>query len=55
MDDTPGLSVEDKRFIATMKRDMVKNDDGYWVASLPFREEVKSLPNSQEEALRRLK
>ena len=55
MDDTPGLSVEDKRFIATMERDMVKNDDGYWVAPLPFREEVKSLPNSHEEALRRLK
>ena len=24
-DDTPGLSVEDRRFVATMERDMVKN------------------------------
>ena len=53
MGDTHGLSVEDKRFIATMNRDMVKNDDGYWVAPLPFREEVYSLPNSHEEALKR--
>ena len=52
MDDTPVLSVEDKRFIATMDRDMIKNNDGYWVAPLPFREEVKSLPNSHEEVLR---
>ena len=34
---------------------MVKNSDSKWVAPLPFREGVKSLPDSRDEARKRLK
>ncbi len=32
-----------------------KNDAGNWVAPLPFRHEIKTLPESREEAYKRLK
>ena len=44
-----------KTNVATMEHDMVKNADGNWVAPLPFRQEVESLPNSRDHALKRLK
>ena len=39
-DGKPGPSVEDRKFVAMMERNMVKNDDGNWLAPLPFREKV---------------
>ncbi len=55
IDDTPGLSVEDRKFLEIMGKDMKKDPSGSWVAPLPFRQEVHELPNSRDEALKRLK
>ena len=37
IDDTPGLSVEDRKFLEIMGKDMKKDPSGSWVAPLPFR------------------
>ena len=55
LDNVPGLSVEDRKFIEIMDAGMEKNESGSWVAPLPFRNEVTYLPNSRGEALNRLK
>ena len=55
LDNRPGLSVEDRKFIKIMDAEMEKNESGSWVAPLPFRKEVTYLPSSREEALNRLK
>lgn len=54
-DNRPGLSVEDRKFINIMDTGMEMNESGSWVAPLPFRNEVTQLPNSREEAYKRLK
>ena len=54
-DDRPGLSVEDRKFVDIMESNMEKNYAGNWVAPLPFRHEIKTLPESREEAYKRLK
>jgi hypothetical protein len=38
-----------------MDTGMKKNETGSWIAPLPFRNEVTHLPNSREEAFKRLK
>ncbi len=54
-DDRPRLSVEDRKFVNIMESNMEKNDAGNWVAPLPFRHEIKRLPESHNEAYKRLK
>jgi hypothetical protein len=55
LDNRPGHSVEDRKFIEIMVTGMKKNETGSWIAPLPFRNEVTHLPNSREEAFKRLK
>ena len=54
-DNTPRLSVEDRKFTELMEASMEKGISGNWVAPLPFRYEVTQLPNSREEAYKRLR
>ena len=54
-DDEIGYSVEDRQFLQIMQEEMKKNDLGNWEVPLPFRHEVRELPNSRDNALRRLK
>ncbi|CAB3978844.1 Hypothetical predicted protein [Paramuricea clavata] len=54
-DDKPGMSVEDRKFVDIMERNLEKNDAGNWTAPLPFRREVITLPESRGEAYKRLK
>ena len=55
LDNRPGYSVEDRKFIEMIDTGMKKNKTGSWIAPLPFRNEVTHLPNSREEAFKRLK
>ena len=55
LDNRPGYSVEDRKFIEMMDTGMKKNETGSWIAPLPFRNEVTHLPNNREEAFKRLK
>lgn len=52
-DDKPGLSVEDKEFLAIMDKEFCRDNSGQWVAPLPFREPRRKLPNNRQQALRR--
>ena len=49
LDNRPGYSVEDRKFIEMMDTGMKKNETGSWIAPLPFHNEVTHLPNSREE------
>ena len=53
-DDKPGMSV-DRKFVEIMERSLKRNDAGNWIALLPFRHEVITLPESRGEAYKRLK
>ena len=52
-DDKPGLSIDDKEFLAIMKNGFVKDDTGFWKAPLPFRSDRQKLPNNRACAERR--
>jgi hypothetical protein len=54
LDNRPGYSVEDRKFIKMMDTGMKKNETRSRIAPLPFRNEVTHLPNSREEAFKRL-
>ena len=51
-DHKKGLSVEDRYFLEIMDKEMVKGNDGIWIAILLFRAHVP-LPNNKEVAERR--
>jgi hypothetical protein len=51
--DECGMSVEDKRFIEIMDKEVYFND-GHYIAPLPFKENKVELTNNREEAKRRL-
>lgn len=36
-DDKPGLSIEDRKFVEIMDKEMYIDNDNHWVAPLPFR------------------
>ena len=55
IDIRPGLSVEDRVFVDIMSTAVKKNDSGHWTAPWPLRKQVAQLPDSYNEALRRLK
>ena len=47
--------MEDRKFVEIMERSLKRNDAGNWIAPLPFRHEVITLPESRREANKRLK
>ena len=53
-DNKPGISTEDRRFLKIMEDGMKKNEKGCWEAPLPFRHDVKDLPSSRVNAMKRL-
>jgi hypothetical protein len=46
----PGLSVEDRLFLAKMDNTFSKDDRGYWEAPLPVKEPRTRLPNNRSMA-----
>ena len=54
-DNMPGLSVEDRTFVDIMNARVKKNEGGNWTAPLPLRNQVSRLPDSYDDALKRLK
>ena len=48
-----GHSVEDRRALKIMEESITK-EDGHYSIAVPFRQEVKSLPNNRVQAERRL-
>ena len=54
-DNKPGTSAEDRRFMTIMENGMVKDRNGSWEAPLPLRCDLKDLPSSRENAMKRLK
>ena len=52
-DDSPGLSIEDKRFIDIMDQGFERDSEGCWCAPLPFREHRQLLPSNRTLALHR--
>ena len=54
-DDKPGMSVEDRAFVELMDKEMVKNEEGNWIAPLPFQTNRRKVPNNRSQALSRAK
>ena len=55
-DNKPGTTIEDRKFLKIMDEGMVKDhESGSWIAPLPLREETQHLPDSREDALKRIK
>ena len=54
-DNRPGLSVEDRVFADMMNAAVKMNESGNWTAPLPLRSQVTQLPDTYNEALKRLK
>ena len=54
-DNKPGISTGDRKFLEIMENGMKKDENGSWEAPLPIRREVKDLPSSRENALKRFK
>ena len=52
-DEKPGMSVEDREFIAEMDSECFRDVDGRWTAPLPFKPNRQTLPNNREQALKR--
>lgn len=52
-DDTVGLSIANREFIALMERELHTDEDGHWCLSLPFRSPRKFLPNNRSMVVQR--
>ncbi|XP_052799499.1 uncharacterized protein LOC128231119 [Mya arenaria] len=52
-DNRIGPSQEDKKFCSLMSTNMKRNEEGNWVAPLPFKEPRNILPNNRPNAVRR--
>lgn len=52
-DDSPGLSIEDKKFVDIMEQGFERDSEGCWCAPLPFRENRRLLPSNRIHALHR--
>ena len=48
-DDKPGCPKEDNRFLVIMEDGFIRNDNGDWVAPLPFRDEENFQTMTQTE------
>lgn len=53
-DDEVALSVDDRRFIEIMEKEIRKNKHGNWEMPLPFRSQNATLPNNRGQAVCRL-
>ncbi|XP_052818526.1 uncharacterized protein LOC128244575 [Mya arenaria] len=53
-DDTTGLSAEDKQFVKLMDSKMERDQNGFWTAPLPFKDDRPELPNNRAQAWRRV-
>ena len=54
-DDEPSLSMEDRGFLDIMDQEFHKDQNGCWVAPLPFKSNRQRLPNNREQAVKRAK
>ncbi|KAK3084088.1 hypothetical protein FSP39_007909 [Pinctada imbricata] len=54
-DNEPGLSTEDREFLKIMDTECVRNEQGNWMAPLPFRSPREAMPNNKPVALKRAK
>ena len=54
-DNKPSLSIEDKRFLDLMDREMERDENHNWIAPLPFKPSRPSLPNNRRQAVDRAK
>lgn len=52
-DENIGYSVDDQKFIQMMDREFAKNEEGNWIAPLPFKTPRPQLPNNRSMALKR--
>lgn len=52
-DNLLGLSVEDRQFLGFLQKELVKDDEGFWSAPLPFKPSRPVLPNNRIQAWRR--
>ncbi|XP_033761542.1 uncharacterized protein LOC117343309 [Pecten maximus] len=52
-DDKVGTSVEDRQFVGIMEKEMFRNEDGNWIAPLPFRLPRDRMPNNRRMAFKR--
>nr|XP_034318941.1 uncharacterized protein LOC105335138 [Crassostrea gigas] len=52
-DDKIGLSVEDRKFLSLMDEEFQKDENGKWIAPLPFRSPKPMMPNNRSQAWRR--
>ncbi|CAM4658376.1 unnamed protein product [Leuciscus chuanchicus] len=53
-DNKVGLSIEDRRFLDIMDKEMFMDESNSWVAPLPFRTPRQRLPNNREQVFTRL-
>lgn len=53
-DNKVGLSIEDRRFLDIMDKEMFMDESNSWVTPLPFRTPRQRLPNNREQAFTRL-
>ncbi|XP_033752106.1 uncharacterized protein LOC117335931 [Pecten maximus] len=52
-DEKVSMSQEDRRFLGIMKEELVKGNDGKWIAPLPFRDPRPRLTNNRTQAVKR--
>ncbi|XP_069108188.1 uncharacterized protein [Argopecten irradians] len=52
-DEKIGWSVEDRKFRDLMERECSRDENGFWVAPLPFRTPRQSMPNNRKMAWKR--
>ncbi|XP_052089785.1 uncharacterized protein LOC127726448 [Mytilus californianus] len=55
LDEKEGVSIEDQTFLNIMSSGFFKQDDGHWIAPLPFKPNKPSLENNKQIAERRAK
>ncbi|XP_048747853.2 uncharacterized protein LOC125660050 [Ostrea edulis] len=53
LDNTMGPSIEDRKFLSLMNRELYKDEAGHWCAPLPFCVPRKKLPNNRAMAVQR--
>lgn len=54
LDNEVSLSIEDRKFIEMMEKQIRKNSTGHWEMPLPFRQTDTALPNNRVQAVHRL-
>lgn len=49
------FSIEDREFLKLMNTSLERDDSGYWVAPLPFKQNRLRLPDNKTQALQRVR